>query len=452
MKRCLLLLILTAFPAAAMAEVNTLEEALSRAYAHDPALEAERAKLRATDEQISQALSNYRPNIDATAQAGRTRQKIDDGGFFSGDNSLKPRDAGLNITQPVFRGFRTQNSVASAKALSKAGQAALLQAEQQLMFDTAKAYLDVVQAQELLAINQKSEADLQEQLDITRDRLRIGELKKTDVSQAESRFKLAHVARLQAQNELDNKRVTFSRFVGEMPGVLSAPKTPFDIPDTLDTAIILARQNNPDIIAASYNQQAARADVKTAEGSLLPEVNIVGNANRGKDENVQIPQQQDNYSLMAKLTIPLYRSGADYSKARAAKQTKTQRDMELQDAENKAEEAARTAWQTLQTARAAITGNQEALEATDQALFGVKEEAKVGTRTTLDILNAEQELQSARIGLAKAVHDEAIAVLQVKASVGQLTAQRLNLDIKIYDPNDNYNKARNKWAGLDIKP
>jgi len=450
MKFHFLLLTLLIFPAPAMAEINTLEQALALAYLHDPGLEAERAKLRATDEQVSEALSNYRPSIDATGEAGETRQNIADGGFFSGDNRLKPRDAGVSITQPVFRGLRTKGSVDSAKAAAKAGGAALEEAEQQLLLDSAKAYLDVVQAQDLVEINEKNVAALKQELAITRSRFRIGDLKKTDVNQAESRFKMGDIARLQALSELRNKRVTFSRLVGEMPGILNPPKLQLDQPMTIEDAIAMAQENNPTVIAADYTQKVARADVKVAEGSLLPEINIVGSANRGKDETTEIPQRQDNLSIMAKMTVPLYRSGTDYAKTRAAKQTVTQREMELRDARNKAEEKARTAWQTLMTAREAISGNQEALEATDKALYGVKEEAKVGTRTTLDVLNAEQELLNARTSLVKAVHDEAVALLQVKAAIGVLTAQALKLPVDIYDPTVNYNKARNKWAGLDI--
>ena len=160
----------------AYAEINTLEEALALAYQHDPGLEAQRAKLRATDEQVSQALSNYRPSIDATADVGRSKQVVADGGLFSGQNTLTPRDEGVSVTQPVFRGFRTEGSVDSATATVKAGRAALQGAEQQLFLDTSKAYLDVLQAQDLVEINRTNEKDLQQQLDITKDRLRIGEL------------------------------------------------------------------------------------------------------------------------------------------------------------------------------------------------------------------------------------------------------------------------------------
>jgi TolC family type I secretion outer membrane protein len=441
---------LIAFPVSAMAEIQTLEEAWALAYQHDPGLQAQRAKLRATDEQISQALSNWRPSVDAEADAGKNHQTIADHGLFSGSSTLTPRDESITITQPIFRGFRTVGSVHSGKASIKAGRAALEDAEQQLLLDTGKAYLDVMQGQDIVRYNRRNEADLQEQLNATRDRFRVGELKKTDVNQAESRLKIATVARLQAETDLANSRVTFARLVGEMPGTLVPPRLALEQPKTKEEAVSLAEIKNPAVIAADYTREAADADVTIAEGSLLPEVSLVGSATRSVDQNPTIPQRQDSLSLIAKMTIPLYRSGTDYSKSRAAKQTVTERREEFEDARNKARESAGNAWQTLITSRDVITGDKEALDATDKALYGVKEEAKVGTRTTLDVLNAEQELLNARVSVAKAEHDEGLAVLQVRAAVGTLTAEALQLPVELYDPTVNYKKARNRWAGLDI--
>jgi outer membrane protein len=175
----------------------------------------------------------------------------------------------------------------------------------------------------------------------------------------------------------------------------------------------------------------------------------VGNASHGVDQNVTLPQREDSFSVLAKVTVPLYRSGTDYSKSRAAIQTENQRHEELDDALNKSVETATTGWQTLMTAREGISVNKDAVNATDKALYGVREEAKVGTRTTLDVLNAEQELLNARLTLAKAEHDEKLAMLQLKASVGDLTAQSLHLPVEqLYDPKEHYDAVRNKWIGF----
>ncbi|MDD5585998.1 MAG: TolC family outer membrane protein [Alphaproteobacteria bacterium] len=436
------------FPRPVFAESQSLEQALATAYQNNPALQAERAKLRAADEQVSQALSGYRPTVDATAEAGKSTNNISGNGPFSGSTSLDPRDVGINVTQPVFRGFRTVAGVRSADATVKAQRAALQDAEQQLLLDSGKAFLDVVQAQAVLTINRNNEEVLQKQLNATKDRFRVGELKKTDVSQAESRLKSAMVSRLQAEGDLSNQRTTFSRLIGDMPGTLEQPKLTLEQPKTQDEAVTLSLHKNPSVLAATYSTDAARADITAAEGSLLPEVSIVGSGSRGWQQSSTVPDRQDSATILARVTIPLYRAGTDYSKARAAQQTTTQRRLELENARSRAREGASNSWQSLMTARNAIAGRKEVVAATADALVGVREEAKVGTRTTLDVLNAEQELLDAKLNLAKAEHDEALAILQIKSAIGELTAEAMHLPVNAYDPVKHYDEVRGKWAGL----
>ncbi|MDD5586333.1 MAG: TolC family outer membrane protein [Alphaproteobacteria bacterium] len=432
----------------ALAETHTLEETLALAYRNNPGLQAERARLRVTDEQVSQAMSGWRPSVDAVAEGGKSQQTISGAGFFTGSDTLTPHDAGITVTQPVFRGFRTEGAVKEAEAQVRAGRAALLNAEQQLLFDSAKAYLDVVRGQKVLELTRNNEDVLRQQLAATNERFRIGEVTKTDVSQSESRLNAATAARIRAEGDLANGGAVFYRLIGDEPGNLRQPKLVLESPQSSDEAKTLAEKNNPGIIAASYGQDAAKAGVTAAEGGLLPEVNLVGNVSRGWEQSVMIPGRQDNATIMARLTIPLYRSGADYSKARAARQTVTQRRLELEDARHKAHEIAIRAWQNLTTARAAITAHKSVVTAADLALHGVKEEAKVGTRTTLDVLNAEQELLNAKVDLVKAEHAEAVAILQVKAAVGALTAEALRLPVETYDPSVHYEDVRDRWIGL----
>jgi outer membrane protein len=437
-------------PYAAHAEITSLEDALAAAYLHDPKLQAAQAELRATDEQVSQALSNYRPNVSATAERGREAQRISNGSIESGAGNLSPRDASVNITQPIFRGFRTQGSVDSADATVKSGRAKLQSSEQQLMLDASKAYMDVLQAQEMVAIQRENEADIQKQLEITQKRYKVGELTKTDVHQAQSRLSAASVARMQAETDLANQRTTFARIVGQMPGTLEPPVGALVHPADQEEAQSMAFDQNPDVVAARYTKEAAKQDIKVAEGALLPEVDLVGSLTRSEEQSIFEPQPQRSKSLMAKVSVPLYDSGVAYSKTRAAKQTWSQRTLELDDARNKAKENASNAWQTWQNARQAIAGDKDAVRSSNEALMGVKKEALVGTRTTLDILNAEQELRDARVTLVKAQHDERIAQMQVKASIGELTAQAMNLPVESYDPTRNYNKVRNQWVGLAV--
>lgn len=446
--RLLFAALLCLFAAPALAETQTLKDTMALAYQNNPALQAERAKLRATDEQVAQAMSGWRPNVEALAEAGESQQKISGRGFFNGSDTLTPRDAGITVTQPVFRGFRTQGAVKTAEAQVEAGRAMLRDAEQRLLFDAAKTFLDVVQSQQVLDLSRNNEDVLRQQLDATNSRFRVGEVTKTDVSQAESRLNAAMATRIRAEGDLANDRAAYLRLIGDMPGSLQPPNLVLPSPTSMDETVALAEKNNPLLIAASFNQDAAKSDVTTAQGSLLPEVNLVGNVSRGWEQSVMLPGRQDNATIMARVSIPLYKGGADYAKTRAAYQTVTQRRLELDDARHKVREAAVRAWQNLLTARAAIKANKSVVAAAALALQGVREENKAGTRTTLDVLDAEQELLNAKVNLVKAEHDEALAILQIKASVGELTAAALDLPVKPYDPKAHYDDIRNRWVGL----
>ncbi|MGE0108199.1 MAG: TolC family outer membrane protein [Bdellovibrionales bacterium] len=430
-------------------QAQTLEEALALSYQNNPGLKAEQAKLRAIDEQVSQALSGWRPSIDAVGEVGKTYQKNSEDvvGVPSSAN-LSPRDVSITVTQPIFRGFRTTSSVRSSEAAVLAQRAVLMDVEQKLLFDSAKTYLDVVLAQQVLGMNKENERVLSQQLEATTDRFRVGELKKTDVSQAELRLSAAKASRAVAEGDLSNKRSAFLRLIGEVPHALSFPQMTYEIPNEMEGALSLVEKNNPSILAANYGVDVADADISTAKGSLLPEVSLVANANRGWNQNTTYPGKQDTASIMARVTVPLYRAGADYSKTRAAYQAKTQKRMELDDVRRKARDNGMTSWQDLMTARAAIAAHKVEVQAAEMALEGVKEESKVGTRTTLDVLNAEQELLNAKINLARSEHDEAIAHLQVMSAIGSLTARNLRLPVTLYNPSENYDDVRNKWVGF----
>jgi len=438
--------LLLALTPVAQAETQTLEQALALAYQHNPTLEAARARLRATDEKVAVARSGWRPSIDAVGGAGMARQNFQN--WTQGTQNLSPRDVGVVITQPVFRGFRTVAGEDSAQAQVNAQRSALREAEQQLLLEAAKTYLDVVQGQCVVALTRSNEEVLTQQLDSTRERFKVGEVTKTDISQAEARLSVVTATYLQAQGELDNARASYARLMGDMPGTLAPPDLALDMPHSLDDAMALAQKGSPIIQATAFNLDAAKADVTATQGSLLPEVNLVGSASRGWDVNPVMQGRQDSATLMARVTVPLYRAGADYAKTRAAHQTAMQRKQELTDAQARTRESVIRAWQNLMTSRASITAHKASVKATEMALAGVREEAKVGTRTTLDILNAEQERLNAQVNLVKVQHDEALAALQLRAATGRLTAQDLKLPVTSYDPTENYGNVSGKWIGM----
>jgi outer membrane protein len=437
-------------PATAQAETETLQQAWADAYRLNPSLQAERAKLRVTDEAVAQAHSHWRPNIDATASIGKTYQYLPAQNAASLDPNFSgtSRSYGVQVTQPLFRGFRTLSETEAAEHQVMAARARLEDAEQQLLLDTAKAFLDLIRDQAVLASTRDNERVLEKKLDETRTRAQFGDLTQTDVRQAESRLARAHVARYQSETAVAADRNNYMRLVGKAPEKLDRPHLPFAPSKDHEDILRRAEERNPKVIAARFDIDEANAEVDFNKGSLLPEINLVGNHSQNWRQGITTPGQQDSSQIMIQATMPLYRAGADYSRARAAQQTVTQRRMAFDEAQHQAREAAANAVQAYLSAEAAIEADKDEIRAATQALEGVREESKVGTRTTLDVLNAEQELLDAKTDQAKAQHDRDLAVLQIKAATGTLTADNLKLPVGIYDPALHYEDVRNQWIGF----
>jgi outer membrane protein len=446
---CLALAML--FPVvAAHAESETLEQAWAEAYRTNPSLQSERAKLRSTDEAVSQAQSHWRPSIDATANIGKTYQYLPAQKQIGLDPNFSDtsRSYGVQVSQPLFRGFRTDSETEAAEKQVLSGRAKLDDAEQQLFVDTATAYLDLIRDQAVLESNRENEHVLEEKLKETRVRAKYGELTQTDVRQAESRLARAHVARYQAETSVTADQTSYTRLVGHVPEKLIPADLNLAESKELEDLLHLAETRNPKVIAARYDIDEAKAEVDLNNGSLLPEINLVGSRTQNWGQSVTIPGQQDSSQILVQATMPLYRAGTDYSKSRQAEQTVTQRRMELEEARHKARETARNAFQTFQSAESAVAADKDEVRAASEALTGVREESKVGTRTTLDVLNAEQELLDAKIDLAKSVHDRNLAIVQIKAAIGVLTLTALELPGTAYDPKQHYHDVRNQWVGF----
>lgn len=420
-----------------------------QAYRNNPSLEAQRASLRATDELVSQALANWRPSVDASASVGKTYQYAPELAPFEDPTfNGNARSYGVQLKQPLFRGFRTKAETEAAEKQVLAGRAKLESAEQQLFLDTASAYLGVVRDEAELRLERDHEDVLERKLKETNARAKAGDLTGTDVRQAETRLARAHVSRFQAETTLTQDRAAYERLVGASADALQVPALSLGSPKLLSDVLHLAETNNPDVIASQYAVEEADAEVKLNRGNLLPEVDLIGNSTRSYGENVTLPGREDSSQVLVQVTVPLYRSGTDYSKTRAAQQTASQRRDDLDEARHKAHETANNAWAGFNSAQAAFDADGGEVDAASEALEGVKEESKVGTRTTLDVLNAEQELLDARIDQIKSQHDRDYAVVQIKAAMGQLTAASLKLPLTPYDPKRHYEDVRNQWAGF----
>jgi outer membrane protein/adhesin transport system outer membrane protein len=420
---------------------ETLTEALAKAYNNNPQLLAARAQLRATDEGVPRALSGWRPTVTVNSDAGPAWSDTHPGGTAN----YTPRSASLQVTQPLYTGDRTSSAVRQAESLVLAQRSALASVEQNVLLSAATAYMDVVRAQAVLELNRKNEQVIARDLEATRTRFEVGELTKTDVAQAESRLAGATAARIQAEGQLESARATYAAVIGDKPGTLETPPPPTDLPGTQDETVA-GSDNAPNVIAAQYNERAARDGVDVAFSQLLPSLALVGEATTA-DETQQPGIDRDTASIVLQLTVPLYQAGAPESDVRQSKQVVGQRQQELENERRTAVQTAISAWQALATARAQIKSFESQVEATRVALEGVRLEAEVGARTVLDILDAEQEYLDAQVSLVGAKRDEVVASYQVLSAVGRLTARDLALPVQYYDVESYYREVRNKFWG-----
>lgn len=445
------MLALAASPAAA----ESLAEALAQAYTSNPDLAAQRAALRAVDEDVAAAVSGYRPTLSGQASIDRA----DTGGASEGATTAKSATASIN--QPVFRGFRTRNTVRAADSQVLAQRERLRTSEQDVLLAAVTAYMDVVRDEAVLRLNQNQVEVLQRQLEANRDRFEVGELTRTDVAQSEARLSIAISNRTAAEAALTASREAYRRVIGQLPGSLEdSPELPM-LPPTADEAIAIATEESPVLLAARYAEQAQRYNVAVNKGAVLPSVNATAGVtwrdngfSRGGIDNdfpgtVTGRSDRTTTSVGATLTVPLYQGGAEYAAVRRAQQVQSQRVLEIASAERQVTEAARNAWALLRTARSTIQSASEAVRANEIALEGVTQEQMVGSRTILDVLDAQQELLNARVSLVRAQRDQYVAAYTLLAAMGRLTAEDLGLPVEVYDPTRHYERARGRLIGWD---
>lgn len=438
--------IFASFVMSANADSQTLEEALSNAYLTNPGLQAARAELRSTDETVNQAISGWRPDVEFSTSAGFDRVDSSSG-FFGSDGLRKPKAAELSVEQNVYNGGQTVAETEQREYEVLAQRAELTDVEQDVLLGAATAFMDVVRDQAVVDLQKSNERVLLRQLEATKDRFSVGEVTRTDVSQAEARLARAKADRIQAEGDLENSRTVFERVVGMPPSDLKSPPLKYELPGTLEEAISTASKKNPNVIAAHFTERAAKKNIRRVEGELLPEVSLSGSLSKSEDQS-SAGSTNESSQILATLRIPLYQQGAVSSRVRAAKQQAAQRRLEHDDQQREAIEASRTAWEDLQTARARIEAFKIEIKSSDIALEGVRQEANVGSRTVLDVLDAEQELLDAQVNLVRAERDEFVAATQLAAAIGKLTAKEYKLAVDYYDELEHYNKVRDKIYGF----
>jgi outer membrane protein len=433
------------------ASAQTLQEALARAYSNNPTLLAARAQLRATDEGVPQALSGWRPSVTITGSYGVIDVRNTRTNFPGPDpitqQQRSPANVAAVVTQPIFRGGRTAAQTRQAENAVLAQRARLLATEQQVLADAVAAYVSVIQNGELVRLNTNNEQVLRRQLQATNERFRVGEITRTDVAQAESRLALASTGRVQAEGNLQVARAVYQRVVGEPPGRLTTPQ-PLRTPvRSAAEAQQMASTNNPTVVAALFAASAARDNIDVQMATLMPQVTATAQAFR-QDNQLGRNTRQTGGQATLNLSVPIYQGGAEHSLVRQARQTAQQQLGLVDEARRTASQQAASAWENLRSARATVDSVRSQIRAAEIALDGVQREAIVGSRTTLDVLNAEQELLNARTSLVNALATVITASYALAGTVGRLTAQDLGLPVEIYDMTAYYNAVRNRWAGV----
>lgn len=441
--------------AAPQERVLTLKDALALAYETNPQITGEQAALRATDEGVSKADAGFRPTIAATGSYGIEREEQNQAfSFFAPkikSGTVLPMTGEVTITQPVYRGGRTAAEIGQAKAQVRRERARLAGVEEQVLFNAAQAYMDVVRDATIYNLQLGNVAALRKERDDVQKEFKLQDVTRTDVAQAEARLSGAEAQLSQAQGQLASSRATFIQTIGRPPDMLEqAPQYPA-LPANLQDVVAAALKLNPTLVAARENEQAAGYAVDDAIGAMMPEVSVQGEYIYSKNplSTLSLPPTLTQHvgAILGQVNIPLYQGGAEIATVKQQEQLHGQSQLQILDAERQARQQAESAWKTFTAAEAAIKLNEAQVAADQIAYEGVQKEQKAGTRTVLDVLNAEQELLNARVAVAQSKHDAFIAACEILAAAGLFRAKPLALQVKLYDVSEHYDDATD-WLGF----
>ena len=432
---------------------ETLLDALAGAYQYSPTIDAERARQRARDEDIARAESGYRPDISATSTVGReqniTRTQSSPNGGVKSINS--PRGWSVDLVQPVFRGFQTTNAVNATEAPDRAGRETLRNVEQQVLLDAVTAYGDVVRDQAIVRLNENNLSFLDAELKATRDRFNVGEVTKTDVAQAEARRATGQSSLDQSRANLKSSRAIFEQVIGHPPSRLAEPNPNTKlVPRSLDDAVAIGTKENPLVVQALYSEQAARYSVDQIRGELLPQAQLEASYTDNFDPSEGIDRQQTAL-VLGRVNVPLYPGGGEvYARVRQAKHVHVSLLQEIEVSRSTAQSQVVQAWSQLLGFRAQAESDRASIAANTTALNGVREEERVGQRTILDVLNAQQELLQSQVNLETDKRNILVASYTVVAAIGRLSVAEVGAASQVYDPEVNYEETRRRWWGIDI--
>ncbi|MGO4682172.1 TolC family outer membrane protein [Hyphomicrobium sp. 2TAF46] len=434
------------------AKAETLHDSLSAAYQYSPTLDAARAQQRARDEDIARANSGYRPNINASLNVGRQRtDTVSPIPGRSGQSVSSPRGYAVNLVQPLFRGFQVANSVNAAEANDRAGRETLRSTEQQVLLDAATAFGDVTRDQAIVRLNENNLKFLDAELKAQRDRFAVGEVTKTDVAQSEARRALGQSNLDQARANLKSSRAIFEQVIGHPPNNLieANPNTKL-VPRSLEDAIAIGTKENPLVVNALYTEQAARFTVDQVRGQLLPQAQLEANYTDGFDPSEGV-DERTSASIVGRVTAPLYAKGGEvFAQVRQAKHNHVAARQQIEVQRASAQSLVVQAWSQLMGFKAQAESDKASIVANRIALNGVREQERVGQRTVLDVLNAQQELLQSQVNLEKTKRNILVASYTLASAIGRLSVSEVGAATAVYNPEVHYQDVRSKWWGLDI--
>jgi outer membrane protein len=432
------------------AVAETLGDTLAQTYRYNPQLDAERARLRATDEDVARANSGYRPSINASGDVGHEHNRSRTStGTFSDRSS--PKGYAVQLVQPIFRGFQTTNAVNAAEANVRAGRESLRQVEQDVLLSAVTAYGDVVRDQAVVRLRENNLKFLTAELKATEDRFSVGEVTKTDVAQAQARRALAQSDLDLSRANLKSSRAIYEQIVGSPPQNLVEPNPNVKlVPRSVDEAIGIGTRENPAVVGSLYTEQAARYIVDQIRGELLPEASVEATY-QDRFDSSSTNFESESASVVGRLNVPIYANGGEvYARVRQAKHTHVAAIQAIEQARASVQSQVVQAWSQLQGFKAQLRSDRSQISANTTALSGVREEEKVGQRTLLDVLNAQQELLSSQVQLETTKRNVLVASYSVVAAIGRLNVAEVGAVDAAYDPQIHYEEVRSKWWGIDI--
>ena len=416
--------------------------------------------VRATDEGVPTALAGYRPKAIATAnvgmqslsttirEIGSTTPRTAPASYFTQSGVNTPHGVGVTVTQNLLNGFQTGNRTRLAESQVFAARETLRNIEQTVLLNAATAYMNLLRDAGILELQRSNLDVLTEQLRQTKARLQSGNVTATDVAQAEARLNVGRTQLFSAEANYASSKAAYRQVIGLDPGKL-APAAPVDrfTPHTLPDALAAGIAQNPTVSIAQHNVDVATHQVKVAEGALYPTLSLQGSVQKNYETTLNALQSFEGQGTL-QYTAPLYQGGAEYAAVRQAKETQGQKQLDLSVARDQARMGVAQAWAQLEAAKSSIESTKNQVKAAEAALNGVREEARLGQRTTLDVLNAQQELVNARIAMVVAQRDRLVNSYTLLASVGRLAPQVLGLTVPTYDPQIHYHQVRDAWVGV----